>query len=151
MILLVSCKNDFLDKVSKNIVILFFVCIFSSNLYIYKSSKIFKEYQDDLIKASNKPIFYLQDGKDIFKELPFDIYSYHNNIELISYSIIAINSVKNTNKTNGIIIAEYENFLIPTYCNQYLHVKGGALNIKMKTKFWDLTEFKPYFKKDCNF
>ena len=150
MLILIFAKSEFLNRFAKNSVLYLVLSLIVSNMFIFEFSRQFNEFEKRISLVSQKAVFYMKDKKEVFGNLP--IYRYnmsdYGNIEQIAYSIIAVYSNKNTSP-KGIIIGEDANGIIPSYCNDTLYVEGGALHIKMKTKFWDISQFKPYFKEKC--
>ncbi len=152
--LILKNKDDtLLKKISKNSIPLVILSFIISNIYIYLYSYQYQQFNKELVKASNHKVFYFEDKINDFDKLPIfrgNMIVNNNHISQIAYSIIAINSEKNNNITNGIIIGMKENKIIPNYCNNTLYVNGGALKIEMETKFWNISQFKPYFYENCD-
>ena len=60
------------------------------------------------------------------------------------FSNLLLSSLKENDNTSGLLIAENSQKNHMKYCNERICVEGSALNIKIKTEYWDLTKIKPH-------
>ena len=150
ILILLNNKQDLLTKISYKLIPLTLFGLIAGNVFITEYSKEFHQFMNELVSVSNKQIFYLVQDKTNLSN--YKIYKGHLdnqwNIEQIAYSIIAINSIQNRNKTKSIIIG-YDQKTDIHYCGDIIRAEGGALNIKTETPFWTLTDFKYLFRNAC--
>ncbi len=114
------------------------------NIYIADFSKSYNDLKNELVKFAENGLFYLNEDFESFEKIALKkdrSISLGHSAETASYSIIAVNSVKNRNITKGLIIG-YDKNSLSIRCDNERIVNTGTLSIAIKTEFWDLSDFK---------
>ena len=143
-------KEDFIKAAALNSIPLICFMLISGNIYIFNYAESFMEFSSKLRQAAEKGYFYYSDDISFFENEKLFGYLMRGDPEQLAYSAIAVNSVKNRNKTKGLIIGyDKENMQIHK-CGKMLHNEGGLMWIKPKTKFWDLRPYKEHFIQYCD-
>lgn len=149
MIYLLKRQNKsllYMETLFKRSIPFLVVSFLIANIYICTYSIQQHQFTKSLVTYAKEGYFFFDDV-DYYKNDNFyrkNILNLNNHLAILSYSIIATNSVD----TKGLLIANDKESISPAYDGERIRVNGSALNIKAKTKYWDLTKIKPYVNKE---
>lgn len=149
MIYLLKRQNKsmlYMETLFKRSIPFLIVSFLIANIYICTYSIQQYQFTKSLVTYAKEGYFFFDDV-DYYKNDNFyrkNILNNNNHLSILPYSVIALNSTD----TKGMLIANDKESVSPEYDGEKIRVNGSALNIKAKTKYWNLTKIKPYVNKE---
>lgn len=149
MIYLLKRQNKsmlYMETLFKRSIPFLIVSFLIANIYICTYSFQQYKFTKSLVTYAKEGYFFFNDV-DYYKNDNFygkNILRFNNHLSILPYSIIAINSAD----TKGLLIANDKESVFAECDGEKIRVNGSALNIKAKTKYWDLSKIKPYIHKE---